>query len=53
MPVKKKSGNVLNAPRIISKMFSNHMYNYLTMCKQIDDVGLKYWCCETAVLGAI
>ena len=34
-------------------MFTNHVYNYLTVCKQIADVELNYWCCVTAVLGAI
>ena len=44
----------------ISKMFTHHMclltnpvYNYLTMCKQIADVGLNYWCCVAVMLGAI
>ena len=32
---------------------TNHVYNYLTMCKQIADVGLNYWCCVAAMLGAI
>ena len=29
---------------VISKMFTNHMYNHLTMCKQIADVGLNCLC---------
>ena len=33
-------------------MFTNHMYNYLTMCKQIADVGLNFWC-VAVVLGDI
>ena len=33
-------------------MFTNHRYNYLTMCKQIADVGLNY-CFIAVVLGAI
>ena len=38
---------------IISKIFTNHVHNYLTMCKEIADVGLNYWCCVAAILGAI
>ena len=34
-------------------MFTNHMYSYLTMCKQIADDGLNYWCCVAVMLGAI
>ena len=37
-------------------MFTNHMYSftnnvyyYLTMCKQIAYVGLNYWCCVAVV----
>ena len=45
---------------IMSRMFTDHMYlltshayNYLIMCRQIVDVGLNYWCCVPAMLGAI
>ena len=48
---RKISSSLLN--NIICKMFTNHMYNYLTMCKQIADVGLSYWCWVSAVLRAI
>ena len=41
-------------------MFTNHMYsltshvyNYLTMCRRIVDVGLNYLCYVAEMLGAI
>ena len=33
--------NKLRLKNVISKMFKNHMYNYMTMWKQIADVGLN------------
>ena len=32
---------------------TSHVYNYLTMCREIIDVGLNCWCCIAAMLGAI
>ena len=37
----------------IMYLLTSHMYNYLTMCRQIIDVGLNYWCCMAVMLGAI
>ena len=37
----------------ISEMFTNHVYNYLTMCKQIADIGLNNWCYVAVMVGAI
>ena len=34
-------------------LLTNHVYSYLTMSKQIADVGLNYWCCVAVMLGAI
>ena len=38
---------------VISKMFTNHMYYHLIMCKQIADVELNCWCYVAVVFGAI
>ena len=32
---------------------TSHVYNYLTMCRWIVDVGLNYRCCVAVMLGAI
>ena len=37
----------------IMNLLTSHVYNYLTMCRQIIDVGLNCWCCIAAMLGAI
>ena len=37
---------------VICKLITNHMYNHLTMCKNIADVGMNC-SCKLAVLGAI
>ena len=34
-------------------LLTSHVYNYLTMCKRIIDVGLNCWCCIAAMPGAI
>ena len=32
---------------------TSHVYNYLTMCRRIIDVGLNCWCCIAVMLAAI